>query len=375
MEALYPGDHRHPAAGADVRPHAGQLIHVAVAVLKDVLLKDGGASGPQQRRHQDGLGIRGKARVRRRPDGWDGPERPLRPEAQAVRPALHGAARLGEGVRHRGQLLRPDVPERHIAPGGGGGAEVGGRRDPVRHHGVLRPVEGRADLHHHGGGPGPGDSRPAGAEKDLQVNDLRLPGGIQDAGGALCGAGRQHQVLRCPHGGQSQHDVRAPELPAPAEEGASLLPDLRPQLPQSPQVQVDGPGPQLAAAGIAELRRAAAAQDGSQKDGGGAHLPHEGIRHGAAADAGGIHPEAVPLPLRRGSYVAQDLQRDLHIPEPGAAVQYAHAPAQNGGRQNGQDAVLRALRRQLAREAFPSPQHESAHSFPSLPIISHGLRV
>ncbi len=68
VEPLHSQHHRHPAVGADVRAHAGQLIHMAVAAAEQVFFKHRRAPAPQQRRHNDSLHVRGKAGIGGRAD-------------------------------------------------------------------------------------------------------------------------------------------------------------------------------------------------------------------------------------------------------------------------------------------------------------------
>ena len=103
----------------------------------------------------------------------------------------------------------------------------------------------------------------AGVQKVLQVLDLRLPGCVFDHGGTLSGAGAEHQVFRCSHGGEIQRQPFSGEVGAGAAKLPARILHRRPQFLEAPQVEVDGPWPQLTAAGVAQLRLAAAAQDGA----------------------------------------------------------------------------------------------------------------
>ena len=159
-------------------------------------------------------------------------------------------------------------------------------------------------------------------------------------------------------------------------EYAAALRDLRPQGPQTRQVQIDGPGPQLTAAGIAHLRLPAPGQHRSQKDGGRAHLPHQYIRDRAAIQAGSICQQAVPLPAGAAAQGLQNPNGCVHIPQPGTAPQLHLISRQQRGRQNGQYAVLCALDAHLSREAVAAPHQKLAHigspPYPKLVSLSYG---
>ena len=233
---------------------------MAVAALKNILHEHGGAPALQQGGHEDGLTVRGKARIGRGLHRRHRPQRLCPRQAYVVRAAVHPAPGLPQRRRHRCQLPVLRVPQGDIAACGRRRAEIGGRHDPVGYHPVGAAVE-RAPRRY-------GDDRAAcaphlrahGAQKLLQVGDLRLPRRVADHRVALCAAGGQHGVLRSAHAGRGQHDLAAPQVRRPAPQGASGVGYIRAQRPQRRQVQVDGAGPQLTAAGIAQLRPAAPRQ-------------------------------------------------------------------------------------------------------------------
>jgi len=52
---------------------------------------------------------------------------------------------------------------------------------------------------------------------------------------------------------------------------------------------------------VAEFRLAAPGQNGSQKNGGGAHLPHQFLRHGMGTEGRGVHHQRLPFPPGRAA--------------------------------------------------------------------------
>ena len=242
VEPLHAQHHRRPTGNPDVRPHSGQLIHMAVAAAEQVFLEYRRPPAPQQRRHQNGLRVGGKAGIGGRADG---PGRRQSSGTAAHDPgaaAGHVAPRLPEHRRHSGEVLLPCVPEKDLAPGGGRPAQVSGRRDAVRQNGVSTAVERPSAPDHHRGCARAGDLRTAGIQKALQVFNFRFSGGVGKHRDALRAAGRQHQIFRGPHRGEPQHDLPPRQLCRLAVQGAAGIVDLRPKCPEAGEVQVDGPG-------------------------------------------------------------------------------------------------------------------------------------
>ena len=165
------------------------------------------------------LTVRGKARIGRGLHRRHRPQRLCPRQAYVVRAAVHPAPGLPQRRRHRRQLPVLRVPQGDIAARGRRRAEIGGRHDPVGYHPVGAAVE-RAPRRY-------GDDRAAcaphlrahGAQKLLQVGDLRLPRRVADHRVALCAAGGQHGILRGAHAGHGQHDLAAPAGAPPGTAG------------------------------------------------------------------------------------------------------------------------------------------------------------
>ena len=105
MEAA-PGDHGHPACQLDVRPHAGQLIHMAVPAVEHILHDHGGPCPPGQGRHQDGLGVGGKAGIGRSAHGSDAPHPARGGDGQPLPVGVEAAARLLQAAADGRQIRR-----------------------------------------------------------------------------------------------------------------------------------------------------------------------------------------------------------------------------------------------------------------------------
>ena len=233
----------------------------------------------------------------------------------------------------------------------------------------------KRDLPRHGdhraaraGHPGP-----HGVEEVLQVHDLRLPGRPHDGGGPPGPAGGQHGVFRGPHAGDGQAQLPPHQAPPHrTAQAALLLHDLRPQAPQRGQVQVDGPGPQLTAPGVAQLRPAQPGQHGPQENDRGAHLPHQRVGDGTARGLGGVHQQGLFLPLHPAAQQPQDLPRGRHIGQVGTVVEDALARSQKGGGQDGQNAVFRPLDPQPSGKRHAAANFKMTHGIASNYMLDSG---
>ena len=262
VEPLRSQHHRHPAVGADVRAHPGQLIHMAVAAAEQVFFKHRRAPAPQQRRHNDSLHVRGKAGIGGRADRRRSGQTSFAAAAEAAFISIHRAARRPENCRDRGEMIFPGIPQINLSTGGGTGAQVGRRRNAVGHHGVCTAVEGPPAPNSDGRGPGAGNVRPAGGQEILKVLNFRLPGRIGQNRDTLRAAGCQHQVFRSAHRWKAQHKLPPCQCFRLTAQRTALVNDFRAQRPQAGEVQVNGPGSQLTAARAAEGRLPAPGQNG-----------------------------------------------------------------------------------------------------------------
>ena len=119
MEPSYPGDYRHPAVYPDIRPHAAQLVYMAVPAIKHILHKHGGPLPPSQGGHQDGLPIGRETGIGRGTHSWDALKRPPALQQNVVRSGSQAAARLLQRTEHRGKRLGLRPGQLHLSSGGG----------------------------------------------------------------------------------------------------------------------------------------------------------------------------------------------------------------------------------------------------------------
>ena len=95
---------------ANLRPHLPQLRYVAIAVFKHRLDEYRLAPCAQKRRHQQGLGIGGKARIGRGTHRIHSAQMPVGGEGNAVGCGTDGAAGLLQRRQHGGEMAVIDIP-------------------------------------------------------------------------------------------------------------------------------------------------------------------------------------------------------------------------------------------------------------------------
>ena len=105
----------------------------------------------------------------------------------------------------------------------------------------------------------------------------------------------------------------APVQHAAAQDVPMLFLNLRAERPQALQMQIDGPKPDLAPAGIGEIRLSEAREHRSQQKNRGAHFLGERLRHGARGRAGGIHDQLPSFARRLAAEAFQHLAHTAHI--------------------------------------------------------------
>ena len=145
------------------------------------------------------------------------------------------------------------------------------------------PESPRRPLDAESGAACPLNAAAAPVQKSGKVGDLRFPGRSPQDGPALGTGSGQQKRLGGPYAGETQGDL------GPVQAGGSCqhqppLPSFqlhRPHFCQPCQMQVNGPGPDAAAAGQAGLGAAQPCQQGCAEQDGGPHLSRCLPRHSA----------------------------------------------------------------------------------------------
>ena len=262
-----------PVQALDPGAHLHQLGHVLEAVLEDVLGDDAQALRLRHQRHVLRLEVGRKTRVN--------PGRQVdRPQRRAARPAdadleladVDLDSSLLELDHWDVQVSRRAALEDDLAPGRRHRDGVRAGFQVVRADAVLAPVKSLHPLHHDLVGTGPCDLRAEAVEKEGEVLDVRLAGGVQDLGPAFREDGGHHQVLGAGHRRHVQHD---PGTVQPIRAGDELLRsflDHGAQPPQPPDMLLDPARADVIAARPGQAHLAAASQERTQEDERGAHL-------------------------------------------------------------------------------------------------------
>lgn len=178
-------------------------------------------------------------------------------------------------------------------------------------------------------------------------------------GGALRRRSGEQDVFSRAHTWEGQGDLTALQ-PAPdaAAQLAALLLDGHAELAQGGQMEVDGTGAELAPSRKGEHGGAGFSGDGSQKDDGGPHLPHQVVGDIAAGQPRVVHQDPVPFPLDPASQMAEDRHRGVHIGQARAVLELRDPVRHQGGRQDRQRAVFRAVHGDRAVQTMASFNEE-----------------
>ncbi len=205
------------------------------------------------------------------------------------------------------------------------------------------------------------------AQEHLEIDDLRLAGRVADDGRALRAAGGEDGVLRRADAWNGERDVCAAQLLRPAVKLSAALDDLRAQRAQGRKMQVDGPRPKLAAAGVGEHRFTLPREDRAQKNDGRAHLAHQLVGNVAARHRRGVHLQRRAVAPHMAAEVSQNGGGSVHVAQAWTVFDAADVPREDRRRQHRQDTVLAALYRQFSVKRRAALDAQIAH-VPFLPF-------
>ena len=264
VERLYALHHSRAAVDQHVGAHAVEVARVREAVLKHVLHHHRGSLGHGGQRQHLGLHIGGKARMRLRLQLLESRE-PLR-RAQPRRAFLlvDLAAHLPQLGKDSVQVSAGYVGQPDVAARGRRRGQQGTGHNAVRHGLIAYAMQALHALDGHGMRACAADARAHGVEQVLQIADLRLPRHVAQHRAAPEQHRGHHHVFGGPHAGIVKMHGTGAHMPAVAANEAAFLPHVHPQLPQSAQMQVDGPQTDLASAGKGDRGLAKPRQDGPQ---------------------------------------------------------------------------------------------------------------
>lgn len=155
-------------------------------------------------------------------------------------------------------------------------AQIGGCGNAVGDHPVTHRMKRIHPVHDQRSGKVLPDSGAGSIQEADQIIDLRLLGRAPQNGASLCQHRRNEDILGRPHRRETEHNLSSvqPSHGDSAVQGAMVLPDHRTHALQRGQMQINGPGPQLTAAGEGYPGPSVPGQDRPEKNDGRTHLPH-----------------------------------------------------------------------------------------------------
>jgi hypothetical protein len=369
-QTRHAGDPGGPFARLNPCAQPSQLRHVHESGREDPVADRALPRRQRKQGHPLGLKVGGNARVRQSGD-VDGSRR-------AVRGKLHsifGGSDLQPGRTELGQhgveVFRHDSGDGHGTSRRGGRQQQRGRFDAIGHHavgGAAHLIDAPDAKRRR---PQARDARPYPIEKPAQVDDLRLHRGAEDGGLAFGQDGGAHHVRRAGDRGTprtTERDRRADQASGAGDHTATLDPEVRPQGGQSLQVQVDGPGADVAPAGERDHGPAAPGQQRPQHAEAGAHPPDPLV---TGADRPPIHRLQERRAVGRSHHLkaqfAQHQRHGVDVSQPRHALQADRFGREDGGGHHRQRRVFRAAGTDgpRKRSSAADPETVAGHVSPS----------
>ena len=231
--------------------------------------------------------------------------------------------------------------QRDLSPAHGAGDEERPRLDAVRNGRIRRPVQLFHPLHHNDGAPRAADLPAHAVDKVLQVDDLRLLRRVADDRRPLRLGGGEDDVLRRPDAGEVQQHFRAAQPPARTVYVPAVLRDVDAQPPQPAQMQVDGPQPDVAPAGVRDARPAEARNDRPQHKDGGAQLLCQRRGDLVVGGVGTVNAHRIPFKMCFAAELAEDADHVQHVGN--ARDTYGSPPARLSERRRRAGAARRSF--------------------------------
>ena len=202
-------------------------------------------------------------------------------------------------------------------------------------------------------------------EQRGQVDDFGLARAIFQHGFAFGERGGHQQVFGAGDGDLVEDDARAPETLGAGFDVAVLLGDVRAELFQAFDVQIDGTRADGAAAGQGDAGMSHARDQRSQHQGGGAHGLHQfvggfGVDQIAAGDGGAMLGAAV-AEFDFGAHGGQQVALGLDVADLGNVFQDDGLFGEQGGGHGGQRGVFCAADANRAEQRIAAANYELVH--------------
>ena len=273
IEVALPESARQPSEALPVRldggPHLVERLREAEALLVHGFVDDGNARRLRQGDDEGLLPIGHEPRMHVGLKRHGAQLAAGMPEADAFVLHVELSADLAKDVEEARHRLLLGPPDENVAPGGKRGARPRARLDAVGKRGVrisaqfVDPLDANRAVGVHG------DDRAHLLQDGDEVHDLRLNRGIRQLGDALGHDRRQKGLLRRPDGRVRQvHRLCLERLFRYKVHACGLLDPAGSEILEHPEVEVHGPGSDVAAAEVGDERLSEAVQKGAgEKDG------------------------------------------------------------------------------------------------------------
>src|SRR5271157_412525 len=300
----------------DVGAHAHQFQGVHEAVFENVLRNDRRALGLRGQRHELCLTVGGEAGI------FFGAH-----VGSGERIVSHDADRVGRGFRldsdfvklaeKRSKMRGIAGGDVEIASGHGGGEDESARLNAVGNDAVLGALQMADSFDANGGRAGAFDAGSHLVEQGGEVGDFRLAGAVLENGFTFRESGGHQQVFGASDGDSVEHDLGALEALGAGFDVAVFLRDPDPELLESFDVQINGTSADGASSGKRDAGAAAAGDQRSEHERGGAHGLDQFVRSFRGSKVGAVDGGAVlgasVAEFDFGAHGGQQIARGLNV--------------------------------------------------------------
>ncbi len=311
------------------------------------------ATGPAHQRHHLGLHIRTKPGIDQRLDGH-----PVQRagHVQPHRGFLLGYLRPGlpELRRHRQEMLRNTPLDLHIPSRNRTRHQIGPGFDPIGHNPVSPSIKARHPFDRDRGRADSMDSSTPVGQKDPKVHDFRFHRRIVDDRGPLGEGGRHEQIFGSGHRRDIEVNPGTFQARRPSVDIAVLDLDLRPELLQSPKMEIDRSGPDGTPARQRNRRLPEPGEERPQHQDRGPHGLDQVIRRFGAGRGGGLDHDLITALMNGRPELGQHVSHRLDVADAGNIGDDAFVGSQEGRSQNREGRVFGAADRDLPHERLPT---------------------
>ena len=339
---------------AHLRAHALDLVQVLEAVFKNGFHHDAVAAGAGEHGAHGLLKVCGEARVFL---GFQvhGPVRALAAHADGIVGIGHLYAHLEELGGQRFHVRGNAAVDHHVAVRGRGGDHQRAGLDLIGDYAVAAAVHIVHAADADGVGARAAYAPAHGVQEVGQVYDMRLARGVMYGGVAVGAGGGEHQVDGTAHSDAVKEDIGAHQR-AVGVYHAAVIVHLRAQGAEALYVLLEGAVADGAAAGIAHLALAEAAEQRAPQVIACAHALGVLEGHVEGSDRPGIHRHAAVggIVIHPRAQQHEHVAHHMHVLDIGQVFHRAGLVAQQDGRQYGHRGVLAPVHAGFAPQRVPA---------------------